>query len=138
MVITKMNEQSFRVLVTGSREWTDRAVIRTALEALSDYQPTPELITIVHGAAVGADTIADEEAKALGYTREPYPIPKEEWRPPHLHGVIDYSVGPRRNQRMLDTGVDLVLAFPHGISKGTRGCMKMAGKMKLKVINYEQ
>jgi hypothetical protein len=128
-----MNE--LRVLVTGSRHWKDRAAIRSALAALSVYLVSPDSITIIHGGADGADTLADEEAENLGYKREPYPISKEEWRPPHLHGRIDYTAGPRRNQQMLDTGIDLVLAFPQGESRGTRGCMKLAEKMGIPVKN---
>jgi hypothetical protein len=46
-----------RLLITGSRDWTDRQVIRDALaEAWAELRPGE--IVLVHGAARGADSIA--------------------------------------------------------------------------------
>lgn len=49
-----------RVLVCGSRHWTDPAPIRAVLAAL------PADTVVVHGAAPGADTLAATLAKARG------------------------------------------------------------------------
>ena len=41
--------------------------------------------------------------------------------------IIEISgAGPKRNKQMVDSKPDIVLAFPLGESKGTRGTMKMA------------
>jgi len=133
-------DANFRVLVTGSRDYADRQRVRSELEKLLVYAANglPSRITVVHGGATGADTLADEEAKKLGYLTEPYPITKEEWRPPHLHGALDRMAGPRRNAQMIATGIDLCLAFPQGESRGTRGCMKLAEAAAILVINCSE
>ena len=53
---------TLRILVTGSREWTDKAVIERALgDALATYTTIGKPV-LVHGAAPGADTLATVEA----------------------------------------------------------------------------
>ena len=75
-----------RVMITGSRTWTDEDKIRTALSEL------PEGSTVVHGNARGADKIADRVAKELGLEVEVSPANwREEGR----------SAGVRRNARMI-------------------------------------
>lgn len=86
-----------RVIVTGSRHWTDRKAIRGELEKL------PSDAIVVHGGAKGADSIAGEVAAELGLQVEVFPA---NWR------EFAKSAGPIRNQEMLDKGADLVLAFP--------------------------
>lgn len=94
------------VLVCGSRTWTDRVTIRAWLTRL------PACSVIVHGAAPGADTIAGEEAAALGFTVRSYPA---RWE------TEGNAAGPLRNQRMLDSErVTLVLAFTHALVKPAR------------------
>ncbi|MBI1964507.1 MAG: DUF2493 domain-containing protein [Candidatus Rokubacteria bacterium] len=57
-----------RVLVCGSRGWTDYDAILRRLAQIEEGRPT-----IVHGAAGGADTMADRAAKTLKLTVERYP-----------------------------------------------------------------
>ena len=102
------------VLVTGSRTWTDPQPIRELLAAL------PRLtedgvggITILHGGARGADTLAGEIAAGLGYTVETVTVGPAEWR---RHGR---RAGLLRNLVMLDRRPDLVLAFLRDGSPGT-------------------
>lgn len=84
------------VIVCGSRDWTDRALIREWLAKL------PRGSVVVHGAARGADTIAGEEAAALGFEVRAYPADWSNGR----------GAGPARNQRMLDAEApEAVLAF---------------------------
>ena len=114
-----------RILVTGSRVWADRAAIRSALlEAAEGFRPGN--VTVVHGAARGADTLAGEVARELGMRVEAHPA---EWR---RHGK---SAGHIRNAEMVNLGADLVLAFPLDLSKGTRGCIELAAKAGLLVRN---
>ena len=95
-----------RVLVCGSRDWTDQAVIERVLRANG-----PALI--VHGAARGADQLAARVAHALGWPVEQHPA---DWR---RYGS---SAGPKRNLAMLDTHPTLVIAFTTipGGTPGTR------------------
>jgi len=103
-----------RVLVTGGRDYRDAKAVADALDTVRARYPTA---TIVHGAARGADRLADSCARALGLRVEAYPA---DWtRFGRAAGII-------RNQRMLASGVDLVLAFPGGI--GTADMVRRAQK----------
>lgn len=102
-----------RVLICGSRDWTDEDAIFRALLCL------PLDAAIIHGDARGADTIADRAAEALGIARYPFPA---EWR---KHGR---RAGPIRNRQMLDEGLpDEVIAFrKRGPSPGTDDMVRQA------------
>src|SRR5688572_13208175 len=45
--------------------------------------------------------------------------------------------GPRRNQHMVNLGADLCLAYPYGVSRGTRGCVRMAVKAGIPTLVTE-
>lgn len=115
-----------RVLVTGSRHLTaaDAPQIRRAL--LHAVRHTEGRHTLVHGDATGADTLAKLIAEDLGWETEPYPALWEEDGYP--------QAGPIRNQRMVDTGVDVCVAFPAPDSRGTYDCMRRAKKALVPVI----
>ena len=114
-----------RVLVCGSRTWTDRARIRAELETL------PRDAIIIHGACPsGADAIANEEAEALGMRVERYPA---DW---NHYGK---RAGFLRNTEMANTQPDLCLAFrTPGKSNGTDDMIVKAtaviGAEKVRVI----
>lgn len=94
-----------RVVVCGSRTWTDRKLIR---DRLADLPSGTEVIT---GAARGADTLADNYAREHGLNRVIFPA---NWT------GDGRAAGPMRNRRMLDMGPDLVIAFrADGESRGT-------------------
>lgn len=133
-----------RILVTGSRSWSDRDTIyRTLNDVVTEHGlwlepdeygntlPSPDVV-IVHGGAEGADRIAG--VWAIGELLEP-----EVHRP-------DYESWPRRvapqkrNEKMVRLGADICLAFilpcalpgcrrprPHG-SHGASRCADLAEK----------
>jgi hypothetical protein len=103
-VLAELHEPHMRVLICGSRTWTDAAAIQRALE---DLPPGPT--TIIHGGARGADQLAGKVAVRLGYAVEAY---EADWS-------LGGRAGPERNIRMLDSKPDLVLAFWDGRSRGT-------------------
>jgi len=117
-----------RILVTGSRNWTDDDIIGTALHQFRWGQEGP--ITIVHGGAGGADSIADCWARSLGYTVE---VHKPDYKayPGHLAPL-------KRNDAMLDSGIDLVLAFLLGTPErgGTKYTIDGAKRRGLRVVIY--
>ncbi len=136
-----------RVLVTGSRSFTDYAAIHAALaEAVVD-QPGPH--TLVHGEAKGADRMAARIARGLGWTIEAHPA---DWNQPctahctHRGGRRDRddgsswcpSAGAKRNREMCELGADLVLAFYARGAKnvGTADCVKSAGKCEIPVRRF--
>ena len=107
-----------RVLVCGSRGWTDYDAI---LRRLSQIQEGP---TIVHGAAGGADTMADRAARTLKLPIERYPA---DW------ATYGKRAGFIRNEQMLDTGVGLVIAFWDGQSRGTQHAIESAKRRGIPV-----
>lgn len=106
-----------RIIVTGSRHWSDRMAVWTALEeAVRDLPPEDDL-TIVHGGCpTGADAIAAKWAPMYGATAEAF---RADWS-------TGRRAGPIRNQRMVEAGADVVLAFPLPDGRGTQDCMRRA------------
>ena len=111
--------RTLRLLVCGGRDWGDAAAVRRTIREL---QPT----VIIHGAARGADRLADWAADSLGIPKLPFPA---KWG---LHGK---KAGTIRNQQMLDEGKpDMVLAFPGG--RGTEDMVGRAEKAGIPVVHY--
>lgn len=115
-----------KILVCGDRNWTDREkiiqqlrILREVSKVLGAEWRTRYPMRIIHGAARGADRIAGEEGKKLGFEVIEYPA---DWSIGRAAGVI-------RNQVMLDDGKpDFVLAFHSNIeeSKGTKDMVRRA------------
>jgi hypothetical protein len=131
-----------RVIVTGSRRWPDPRAVHDALTLLyRDHGP----FTLVHGAcSTGADAQAQHwyevTGQQLGCAEDPWPA---EWT---KHGN---RAGPKRNERMVEAGADLVLAFlqsctdppcrrpkPHD-SHGTAGCIELAEAARIPVRKWK-
>lgn len=113
-----------RVLITGSREWTEREAVEEPL--LAYYMFYGDNLVVVHGdCPTGADRIAKEFCDEMNITQDPHPADWSQGR----------KAGPLRNKRMVSLGADVCLAFPLGESRGTRGCMKMAEAAGIKVLD---
>lgn len=105
------------IIVTGSREWRDQAIIYRTLNALA-----PKLV--VHGGCPsGADHIAHLWAHAYQVDER---FVRAKWG---VGGELDRGAGFKRNIRMLEEypGVRVV-AFPFGKASGTRHCIENAKK----------
>lgn len=118
---------AYRILITGSREWTDQdaifdAIVRAARAAL-DFE-----IVVIHGAARGADTYAGEAASRLGFKVETYPA---DW------DNFGRKAGFLRNARMVKLGADVCLAFILNESPGASGCAELARKAGIEVVSRE-
>ena len=106
----------YRLLVTGSRDWTDQAVIWRALADVVRQLPPDQELVLVHGACPrGADEMAHQWACGFGGVIEAHPA---NWV---KHGK---AAGFRRNAEMVALGADIVLAF---IKDGSRGASHTAG-----------
>lgn len=111
-----------RVLVTGSREWSDPNAARKMIaDRLFDL---PVDSVVVHGAARGADRFAHQEAQKLGLLVEPHPADWERY---------GKSAGFRRNAEMVSLGADICLAFWNGKSNGTKHTIELAEKAGIPV-----
>lgn len=99
-----------RILVCGSRFWTDEKIIAVVLDGLdwSGSDGDPETVIIEGQCPVGdggADRIAERWAKEHRVGHLPFP---GEWRNGRFQG-------PERNQRMVDEGrPEIAVAFKDG------------------------
>ena len=112
-----------RVIICGSRYWDDAARIESVIEALTNLDPD---LTVIEGGALGADRLARDVARNWGLEVEEYPA---------IWSHYGKAAGPKRNQQMLDSGVDLVIAFHHDLasSKGTADMVRRAKKLGVPV-----
>lgn len=116
-----------KVLVTGSREWSDIETVHDRLSRL------PSGSIVVHGACRGADTIAHAVAESLGFTVRPYPA---RW------SDLGRSAGPLRNQHMLDAEnvidepIDSCIAF-HDDLETSAGTKDMVNRAKSASVEVE-
>lgn len=125
-----------RLLITGSRNFgnqgsSDIVLMRDSLKDARRRLLDAGFgrIILVHGAARDADQLAASVGKSMGFVLEAHPA---QW---NVHGK---AAGPIRNKEMVDLGADLVLAFPRGSSRGTRGCMALADKAGIEVVNVTE
>lgn len=98
-----------RVIVCGSRDLKDPAIVQAALAEHLFFQG--ELVVVVHGACpTGADKFASDWVKTTLAAQHPTPFLVEE---PHLARWERYgnAAGPRRNTEIALLGADLLLAF---------------------------
>lgn len=127
-----------RILVCGSRTWPDAAFIRRCLDGIHEELGLD--LVLVLGGAEGADKIAEHWAKRNGVYHELYPA---KWMQ-HADGcgcvlgaAYCKTAGFRRNQEMLDSGIDLVLAFWHDRSRGTYDTITRAQRMQIPYMVFE-
>jgi orotate phosphoribosyltransferase len=113
-----------RICVCGGRDFTDRALVWKTLNDIKSFIPE---FTLVHGGAKGADSLAAWWAERVSNDVEVFPA---EW-------VKDggKSAGIKRNIRMLESGIDLLVAFPGG--KGTAHMISICERAGVPVRKIE-
>lgn len=137
---------TYKILVTGSRDWANIDFVRDALTH-AIYQHLPA--TIVHGACpTGADAIASWWVRQFRRNLDL----SEERHPAQRHPTEDFgpwpAAGPRRNAYMVGLGADVCLAFigdctsqrcrrprPHP-SHGASGCADLAERAGIPVHRW--
>lgn len=131
-----MTDKSYRILITGSRDWNDRDAVESTLTTAGALAiALGQRLTVVHGdCRTGADRIAD--AWAEWHRNRGKPIDLER------HPARDFgpwpAAGPLRNAHMVNLGADACFAFigpctsprcrridPHP-SHGASGCADLA------------
>lgn len=114
-----------RIVVCGSRKWTDRDLLFQKLDEVTNTVTDSPHFTIVHGGAIGADRMADEWARSRQMPTEEY-LP--EWT------IYGRSAAFVRNIAMLDSKPDVVVAFHRNNSPGTKHMINNAIKRKLNLV----
>ena len=117
------------VVVTGSRRWTNRALL---FEVLDGWHELAGIASIAEGCAKGADRFAEEWAAERGIPNHHYPA---DWP------TFGKAAGAIRNGSMLlAEKPDVVLAFHEDIrnSRGTSDLIYKARKMGTKVVLTDQ
>lgn len=113
-----MPPDTLRVLVCGSRTFRDGDVVKALLWGLVHDNTD---VTVIHGCAKGADSLAGFYAQWFGLQVEEYPA---------LWALNGKRAGFIRNRQMLDEGKpDVVYAFvdkPLAESKGTAMMVDLA------------
>lgn len=113
----------FKVIVAGGRDFNDYKLLKKHLDhALRNR--IGEGITIVSGAARGADSLGEKYAKENSYEIDSHPADWERY---------GKSAGYIRNKEMAQTA-DALMAFWDGKSRGTKHMIDLAEKEGLKVI----
>lgn len=107
------------------REYADREKLAAVL---ADLRRARGATVLIAGGARGADTLAEEWAKAQGL---PCTVYMADWE------GLGRKAGPIRNQRMLDEGKpDLVIAFPGG--RGTADMIRRAREAGVETIEVQE
>lgn len=109
-----------KIAIVGSRNFSNLALVRAFVQEL------PRDTEIVSGGGRGVDTVAVEEATALGMPTKVFPA---EWE------KYGKAAGFRRNIDIVSYA-DEVVAFWNGESRGTKHAMELArmGHRRLTVI----
>jgi hypothetical protein len=114
-----------KVLVCGSRDWTDRALIESVIHGLAfRFGPDVPDAEVIHGACRGADQIAGAYAASLGLRVTEFPA---DW------AGKGKRAGILRNLAMLDEKPDAVIAFQRNGSRGTQHTIDEARKRGIPV-----
>lgn len=107
-----------RIAVAGSRHFVNETLVNWAFSELGVGAGD----TIVHGACVGADILCARVARLFKAETEAHPA---EWK------KYGKAAGPIRNRQMLESGVNMLVAFPGG--RGTNNAVMTARSMGIPV-----
>lgn len=123
-----------RIIVTGSREYEDRDHLFACLDLhLAVCVDKNDVLTIVHGGARGADSLAHEwvwSKRATYYATVHAPeVHPADW------GTFGKKAGPMRNIKMAALGADRCIAFYQdgAANRGTQHMVNTAIKHNIPV-----
>jgi hypothetical protein len=125
---------TLRILITGSRRWTDYRTVTDAIDTALATHASVGLPVLIHGDAPGADRIADAHWRSL----------RTRAIRTNANAVAEAEVYPARwftdpkarNQHMVDLGATVCLAFASDWASGTGHCARAARRAGIQVIDY--
>lgn len=95
-----------KVLVTGGRDYSNKEKV---YDVLGKIHKDKGIVELCHGAARGADDLANLWAVTQDVPRRVFPVSSKEWN------TLGKKAGVLRNQRMLEEfKPDLIVEFPGG------------------------
>lgn len=123
---------TYRILVTGSRDWHDGQAIKDALKTAVRENIRYGEFVLVHGAChTGADLTAHFVWQAFQQAKVPTTLLDAEQYPGGLFPTFKV-----RNQFMVDLGADVCLAFATKWASGTGQTARMARRAGIRTIDY--
>lgn len=134
-----------RILITGSRRWDAPDRIEQVLKGVRGQDAFTAAV-LVHGNARGVDRHAAEAWERMGGTTFAMPARwsqcARDCPPNHLKRggqgrQYCPTAGHRRNQRMVDGGAALCLAFSRDDSAGTNDCVRRAQEAGIPVLKFD-
>lgn len=119
----RQENDTYNVIIAGSRTFGDYGRLREACDAILRDVAAAGTVTVLSGAAAGADTLGERYAAERGIAVRRFPA---DWQ---RHGR---AAGPIRNSQMAGEG-HMLIAFWDGKSRGTAHMISMARKRGLAV-----
>lgn len=135
-----MDDNTLKILVTGSRDWTDEETIVGALwgtkerleemyyDRPGDPEHPPRLVLVSGACPTGADAIAEAAWERAGLTVERHPA---DWK---KHGK---RAGYVRNAEMVAAEPIVCLAFVKDNSRGATMTVKLARDAGITVDRFD-
>lgn len=115
---------TYRILVTGSRDWTDWDALGQALKVHYSNRPYWDDAVFVHGDCPdGVDAATEVLCGYLDLKTE-------------KHNANGFDSFKDRNQHMVSIGADICLAFATSWASGTGQTARMARKADIHTIDY--
>lgn len=109
-----------RIAVTGGRDFNRPTLVRTVFDSIGLCCDD----VLVHGGCRGADQLCAWIAADQYYAAtETHPADWKRW---------GKAAGPKRNREMLESDIDLLIAFPGG--RGTYNCVMTARQLGIPVM----
>lgn len=108
-----------RLCICGGRNYFNKERIYKTLDYIHKHKP----FILISGGATGADTIGIKWSQERNIVCEVYPAKWKEY---------GRSAGPIRNKKMLDSRLDILIAFEGGI--GTQNMIDICTKAGVPVI----
>lgn len=118
-----MDKPEFRVIIAGSRGFSDYDLLRTKCDRILSGISTGRQIVVVSGTARGADQLGERYARERGFAVRQFPA---DWE---RHGK---QAGYLRNREMAEHA-DALIAFWDGQSHGTKMMIEIAMRKGLMV-----